>query len=146
MVGTRDTHYDHDLVAQLAVLNRPNLAVVPESEDAAAFYGAADVFVCSSFEESFPRVILEAMAFSLPIVSSAVHGVPEIVRHDEEALLVPPGDTWALAEALEQILAQPAWAAQLGQRARRRLEQTFTTERVQPLHLALARETAAVQV
>jgi glycosyltransferase involved in cell wall biosynthesis len=146
MVGARDTHYDHDLVSQLAALNRPNLAVVPESEDAAAFYGAADVFVCSSFEESFPRVILEAMAFSLPIVSSAVHGVPEIVRHDEEAVLVPPGDTWALAEALEQVLFQPAWAAQLGQRARRRLEQTFTTERVQPLHLALARETAAVQI
>ncbi len=146
MVGARDTTYDHDLAAQLATLNRPNLAVVPESEDAAAFYGAADVFVCSSFEESFPRVILEAMAFSLPIVSSAVHGVPEIVRHDEEAVLVPPGDTWALAEALEQVLAQPAWAAQLGQRARRRLEQTFTPERVQPVHLALARETAAVQV
>ena len=146
MVGARDTTYDHDLVAQLATLNRPNLAVVPESEDAAAFYGAADAFVCSSFEESFPRVILEAMAFSLPIVSSAVHGVPEIVRHDEEAVLIPPGNTWALAEALEQVLAQPAWAAQLGQRARRRLEQTFTTERVQPVHLALARETAAVQV
>ena len=146
MIGGRDTDYDHDLVAQLGTLSRPNLAVVPESEDAAAFYGAADVFVCSSFEESFPRVILEAMAFSLPIISSAVHGVPEIVRHDEEALLVPPGDTWALAEAMEQVLAQPAWAAQLGQRARRRLEQTFTTERVQPLHLALARETAAVKL
>ncbi len=146
MVGARDTTYDHDLAAQLGILGRSNIAVLPESEDAAAFYGAADVFVCSSFEESFPRVILEAMAFSLPIISSAVHGVPEIVRHDEEAVLVPPGDTWALAEALEQILAQPTWAAQLGQRARRRLEQTFTTERVQPLHLALARETAAVQV
>ena len=146
MVGGRATDYDRDLVSQLATLDRTNLAVAPESEDAAAFYGAADVFVCSSFEESFPRVILEAMAFSLPIVSSAVHGVPEIVRHDEEAVLVPPGDTWALAEALEQVLAQPAWAAQLGQRARRRLEQTFTTERVQPVHLALARETAAVQV
>ncbi|MFT3830934.1 MAG: glycosyltransferase family 4 protein [Opitutaceae bacterium] len=146
MVGGRDTDYDRDLLAQLATLNRPNLAVVPESEDAATFYGAADVFVCSSFEESFPRVILEAMAFSLPIVSSAVHGVPEIVRHDEEALLVTPGDTCALADALEQILAQPAWAAQLGQRARRRLEQTFTTERVQPLHYALACETAAAQI
>ena len=146
MVGGRDTDYDRDLAAQLTILSRPNLAIMPESEDAAAFYGAADLFVCSSFEESFPRVILEAMAFSLPIVSSAVHGVPEIVRHDEEALLVPPGDTWALAEALEQMHAQPAWAAQHGQRARRRLEQTFTTERMQPLHLALARETAAVQV
>ncbi len=146
MVGARDTPYDRDLVAQLATLNRPNLVVAPESEDAAAFYGAADVFVCSSFEESFPRVILEAMAFSLPIVSSAVHSVPEIVRHDEEAVLVPPGDTWALAEAMAQMLAQPVWAAQLGRRARRRLEQTFTSERVQPLHLALARETASLRV
>ncbi|MBK8478305.1 MAG: glycosyltransferase family 4 protein [Opitutaceae bacterium] len=143
MVGGRDTEYDRALAAQLVSLGRPNLLVAPEAEDTAAYYGAADLFVCSSFEESFPRVILEAMAFTLPIVSSAVHGVPEIVRHDEEALLVPPGDTWALAEAMEQVLAQPAWAAQLGQRARRRLEQTFTGERVLPLHLALAREAAA---
>jgi glycosyltransferase involved in cell wall biosynthesis len=146
MIGGRNTDYDRDLAAQLVTLNRPNLSVVPESEDAAAFYGAADVFVCSSFEESFPRVILEAMAFSLPIVSSAVHGVPDIVRHDEEAVLVPPGDTWALAEAMGQLLSQPAWATQLGQRARRRLEQTFTTDRLLPLHLALARETTAVHV
>ncbi len=146
MVGGRDTEYDRALASQLASLGRANLVVVPESEDTAGYYGAADLFVCSSFEESFPRVILEAMAFALPIVSSAVHGVPEIVRHDEEALLVPPGDTWALAEAMEQVLAQPAWAAQLGQRARRRLEQTFTGERVLPLHLALAREAAAGHV
>lgn len=146
MVGGRDTEYDRALSSQLATLGRTNLAVVPEAEDTSAYYGAADLFVCSSFEESFPRVILEAMAFSLPIVSSAVHGVPELVRHDEEALLVPPGDTWALAEAMEQVLSQPSWAAQLGQRARRRLEQTFTGERVLPLHLALAREAAAGHV
>lgn len=144
IVGGRDSAYDQDLAAQVAALGRRNLAIVPADEDAAAFYAAADIFACSSFEESFPRVILEAMAFGLPIVSSAVHGVPEIVRHDEEALLVPPGDTWALAAALEQLLAQPAWAAQLGQRARKRLEQTFTADRVQPLHYALAAETAAV--
>ena len=51
-----------------------------------------------------------------------------------------------VAEAMGQLLSQPAWATQLGQRARRRLEQTFTTDRLLPLHLALARETTAVHV
>jgi len=145
MVGGRDTRYDRDLADLVRGLGRSNLQVLPETPDVYAAYGAADCFVCSSYEESFPRVLLEAMAFGLPIVSTGVHGVPEIVRDGREAVLVPPGDTHALAAALQRTLADPAAARAMGARARQRVESTFSIDRVMPRHLALARALAAAQ-
>ncbi len=145
MVGGRDTPYDRDLADLVRDLGHANLRVLPESPDVYAAYGAADLFVCTSYEESFPRVVLEAMAFELPIVSTGVHGVPEIVRDGQEAVLLPPGDTHALAAALQRTLADPAGAREMAARARHRVETTFSIERILPQHLALARALAAGQ-
>ncbi len=139
MVGGRATPYDRDLGDLLGELARPNLQVVPETPEVYAYYGAADLAVCTSYEESFPRVILEAMAFALPIVSTDVHGIPEIVRPGAEAVLVPAGDTLALADALQRTLAGTAEAAAMGTRARARVEGSFALEQVLSRHLALAR-------
>ena len=137
MIGGRDTPYDRDLARFLAQLNRPNLRTLGETESIYAYYGAADLFVCSSYEESFPRVVLEAMAFGLPIASTRVHGIPEMARPDREALLVPPGDSAALAAILQRLLAQPAEAAALGAAARQRVPE-FDSATLLPRHLALA--------
>ena len=139
MVGARATPYDRDLADLVNELARPNLQIVPETPEVYAYYGAADLAVCTSYEESFPRVILEAMAFALPIVSTDVHGIPEIARPDEEAALVPPGDTQALADALQRMLTDRARAGALAARARARVEGSFALEQVLPRHLALAR-------
>jgi len=143
MVGGRDTAYDRELADFLGELNRPNLRVVPETSDVYSYYGAADLFACSSFEESFPRVILEAMAFELPIVSTAVHGIPEMVRAEQEALLVPAGDTAALASGLRRLLAEPATARRFAQHARARVAAEFASRIVLPRHVELARALAA---
>ncbi len=143
MIGGRDTPYDHALATLLSDLRRPNLRVVPETSDTYAWYGAADVFVCSSYEESFPRVVLEAMGFALPIVASSVHGIPEIVRPDQEAMLVPPGDTAALAAALGRVLRTPETGAAQAARARARVTAEFSATVIQPRHTALARQLIA---
>ena len=143
MVGGRNTLFDQTIAELLAVLDRPNLRVVAETDTPLAYYGAADLFVCSSYEESFPRVILEAMACRVPILSTNVHGIPEQVRADREALLVPAGDTSALCDGLAQLLRQPEWAAALAARARTRVVEEFAAARVLPRHLALACELAA---
>lgn len=146
MVGGRDTRYDRDLAEFLRDLRHPNLQVLPATPDVYACYGAADLFVCTSYEESFPRVILEAMGFALPIVSTNVHGIPEIVRDGQEAVLVPPGDTQSLAAAMCRVLLNPALAGELSARARRRVETAFVLEHLLPRHLALAGALAAGQV
>ncbi|HET7536113.1 MAG TPA: glycosyltransferase family 4 protein, partial [Candidatus Didemnitutus sp.] len=143
MVGGRDTPYNELLLAELAELGRPNAEIVRETAHAFDYYGAADLFVCTSYEESFPRVVLEAMAFGLSILASGVHGIPEMVRDGHEAILVPPGDTAALAAGLIHLLGAPDEAARLGAAARKRVEAEFGIATVMPRHLALASELAA---
>jgi glycogen(starch) synthase len=66
-------------------------------------FAAADVAVLSSSWENFPHTVVEALAVGAPVLSTAVGGVPEIVRDGENGLLVPPRDREALAAALRRI-------------------------------------------
>jgi glycosyltransferase involved in cell wall biosynthesis len=77
--------------------------IVPETREVARYFRAADVFLCSSRVESYPRVTLEAMACSLPIISTPVFGLSEQLHHEVNALLYAPGDARALATALEKL-------------------------------------------
>ncbi len=143
IVGGRHTAFDQHVADILAQLHRDNLRIVGETATPYEFYGAADLFVCSSYEESFPRVVLEAMGFALPIVSTNVHGIPEMARADREAILVPPGDPAALARAMASALSDPSRAAALGAAAAQRVASEFDSARLLPRHAALAASVAA---
>lgn len=138
LLGGRDTPFDTMLADTLAELGRPNLIVHPETTDYLRYYRAADLFTCSSYEESSPRVVFEAMALGTPIIASAVHGVPELVRPDLEACLLPAGDTVAWCDGLARLLATPAIGRELAARARARAATCFAASAVMPQHLALA--------
>jgi len=75
--------------------------------------------------DALPTVLLEAMASGVPVVSSAISGVPEIVVDGETGFLVAPGDASAVADAIEQVLRDPAKARTLGAAARLRAERMF---------------------
>ncbi len=92
--------------------------------------GAMDIFVLPSYSEGVSRALLEAMAAGLPVIASEVGGLPEIVRPGETGLLIPPRSPEALAEALAGLLADPARAAALGERARAYVQANFSLERL----------------
>lgn len=91
---------------------------------------AMDVFVLSSTSEGLPYVILEAMAMGRPIVSSDVGGIPEAVTSGVEGILFSPGNIERLSDAIRQLIADPARRREMGELARRKVEQTFTVERM----------------
>ncbi len=93
-------------------------------------YTDADVFALSSRWEGLPYVVLEAMEHGLPVVSTAVDGVPEAVVDGETGLLVPPADPVALSAALIRVLADPAAGRAMGRAGRARVEREFTLERM----------------
>jgi glycosyltransferase involved in cell wall biosynthesis len=68
------------------------------------FYAAAGVFVLPTYSEGFPRVLYEALGHSVPVVASAVSGIPHLLEDGRHALLVRPGDPAALAAAIRRVL------------------------------------------
>lgn len=77
------------------------------------YYAAADVLANSSESEGSPYVLLEAMAANLPIVATAVGGVPEMVENNQTSLLVPAGDPQAMADAIARVLGDEQLAQRL---------------------------------
>jgi colanic acid/amylovoran biosynthesis glycosyltransferase len=78
--------------------------------------------------DNLPTVIMEAMAAGLPVVSTAIGGVPEMVRQDATGLLVPERQPVALAEALARLISNRPLARSLGQAGRERVAELFTIE------------------
>ncbi|MGL4551908.1 MAG: glycosyltransferase [Gemmataceae bacterium] len=93
--------------------------------DVPALLRAADLFALTSVSEAASLTVLEAMATSLPVVVTAVGGNPEMVRHEQEGLLVSRGDDAACAAALARLLDDPALARRLGEAGRRRVEERY---------------------
>jgi len=93
-------------------------------------YADADVFALSSRWEGLPYVLLEAMAHGLPVISTAVDGVPEVVTGGVTGLLVPPSDAGALGRALIGLLDDPARRLSLGAEAQGRVAADFALDRM----------------
>lgn len=66
-------------------------------------YAESDIFILPSLQEGFGIVIIEAMQFGLPIIASNVTSIPEIVQDDKNGILVPPGNSKKLAEAIDKL-------------------------------------------
>ncbi len=94
-------------------------------------YAKADMFVLPCVVASdgsrdiTPNALIEAMAMQLPVVSTRLSGIPEIVEEDVSGLLVPPGDADALSEAITTLAGNSALRARLGRNARMRVEERF---------------------
>ena len=137
LVGTRPTVAPH---AGVEVLGR-----VRDRARIAELYCEAAVFCVPSFFDPYPLVLLEAMAFGVPVVTTEQTGTPEMVTDGVTGGVVPTGDAAALAAALLAVLQDPDRADRLAAAARRDVEQRFTwahvVDRMAPALDALSRGT-----
>jgi len=111
-----------------------------ETGDYRQYLELAYLFVLPSFAESFPRILLEAMAFGVPIIASHVFGVPEMIQPDEDGLVLEPGDPKALARAVLRCLLEPELRARLGASASARVRRVYDAARLLERHVELMRE------
>lgn len=119
-----------------ALAGNGNVQFTGPVRDIASELAKAHAFVLSSEHEGTPLALLEAMAMGLPIVATAVGGVPRMVDHEVEALLVPVGRPDLIAAAIRRLRDSPALCRQLGERARSRSEQfSFEGEWEQYRHI-----------
>ena len=89
--------------------------------------------------EGLPRVILEAMYMGKPVVASSIAGVPEQVADGSTGILVPPGNSESLADAIVKLIESPDMRKQMGQAGAARVRQMFSTERMVQDTVALYR-------
>jgi glycosyltransferase involved in cell wall biosynthesis len=94
--------------------------------DVARVMGGFDVFVLSTHFEGLPLVILEAMAMRIPVVATAVNGIPELITSDSVGLLAPHEDDEALATQLLALLRDPARARRVAAGGRELVERQFS--------------------
>jgi len=141
MVGARDGLYMESLQEDIQLMGLQEVKIFRETPDIYDFYHLSDLLVCTSFEESFPRVILEAMVFGTRIVSTDVNGIAEMLTNTDEAYLVPAGDPFKLAAALKAALTDHfAGNNKMISMARARAARHYHHARALPRHLEVIRE------
>lgn len=140
MVGARPGIYLDLLKRDLARLKLENVTLVPETREVFDFFVAADQFVCTSYEESFPRVVMEAMAFRTPIVTTDVHGIIEMIGQRQQGYLVSPGDHLGLSRMMWTCIAKERSGKSLTPTAYSKALRFYDHRKVLPFHVALAKE------
>jgi glycosyltransferase involved in cell wall biosynthesis len=114
-----------------------HVRLLGEVSDVPGVLSGFDVFALSSQTEGMPMVLAEAMAASLPLVSTAVGGVPEMVDDGVNGYLVAAGDALAMRARLETLSRDPDHARRLGERGRERARQAFSLGRMTREYLAI---------
>ena len=121
-------------VRSLSLQDNVKLLGARSHSEILATYPDHDVFALASIvakdgdRDGIPVVMMEAGAMGLPIVSTEVSGIPELVRRDQTGLLVPPGDASALAEAIANLATDPGLRKELGQKAHALVEDEFNLD------------------
>lgn len=127
LVGGRDPQNPNSLSSEelMAIVAAGDVEWLGQRGDVAALYAAADIAVLPSYREGLPKSLLEAAAAGLPIVATDTSGCREVVEPGCNGLLVPVGESSALADALERLLRDAELRARWGAASRQRAEREF---------------------
>lgn len=126
------------LASELGVANR---VLFPGfRRDVPAILGELDLYAMPSHKEGLGTSILDALWCGVPVVASDTGGMPEVVRHEVNGLLVPPRDTAALAEAIVRLLKNPEETARYRRAARKTIESNYTVDSMVEGNIAVYRK------
>jgi glycosyltransferase involved in cell wall biosynthesis len=113
------------LARQLGIESNVSFVGYFPDEKLPDLYAAADIFVLPALYENFPFAILEAQSTGLPVVSTQVGGIPELVIDGQSGLLTEPANYEQLADAIIKLLQDSSLAERLGKKARQIVEEKF---------------------
>jgi glycosyltransferase involved in cell wall biosynthesis len=118
VAGDGEIEQGHKLVENLDLKEHITFLGWINSEQRDALLSKADVFVLPSYNEGLPMALLEAMGWGLPVITTPVGGIPEVVTSIQNGLLVTPGDIQQLSEAMQSLIENETLRISLGSAAR----------------------------
>ncbi|TRO49962.1 glycosyltransferase, partial [Candidatus Bathyarchaeota archaeon] len=104
-------------------------------------YQAADIFAFSTFYENLPFAILEALSSRLPVVTTRVGGIPEMIDDGKNGFLVPPANSLDLAKKILYLLENPNAASEMAYQARKTIREKFDWQLIVKKVLRVYQET-----
>lgn len=119
-------------IRQLQLESHVNLVGWISGQVKEAWLSQASFFVLPSYVEGVPMGILEAMAWGLPVVSTRVGGIPDVIEHGREGFLLEPGDLAGLQDAMRQLLRNDVKRERMGCAARDKVNRQFSAKAVVP--------------
>lgn len=108
-------------------------------------YSTSEIFVLPSLKETFGIVLIEAMSYRLPIVTTNTSAIPDLVTEDENGLLVPPKDAAALAYALSKLIGDPMLRWRIGEVGYQRVKDSYRWDHTSAHFLSLVQTVNARQ-
>jgi glycosyltransferase involved in cell wall biosynthesis len=124
-------HFYRDLERRLELLGfHEKFRILSGNIDIPKHLAQSDLFVLPSRSEGFPNAVIEAMASALPVIATDAGGSAEAVRNGGSGLIVPQGDSTALADAISWMISNPSRSRKMGETGRNIVLQEFTTSQM----------------
>lgn len=146
LTPNRPTESDHEKIANFALGHKLRIVLSEtlgsDRLDVLHFFRIADIFALPSYVEGLPIALLEAMALEIPSISTSVFGIPEAIKDRETGMLIPPGDSDALAEAILTLKDDPELRQRIAIRGREFVVKAFDER--DAARLAIAEYTEAL--
>lgn len=105
-----------------------NVTLLGYRNDIPSLLSAADIFCMPSLNEALGYSLLEAMASGVPVVASNVGGIPEVITHGKEGILVEPGDAQQISQAVEKVMSDDKLAKSMGSAGKKTVRERFSLE------------------
>jgi glycosyltransferase involved in cell wall biosynthesis len=115
-------------IARLGIAENVEVVGWVDASQRDAILQSVDAFVLPSYAEGMPMALLEAMACGLPVISTPVGGIPELVAEGVSGILVEPGNTAAIAQAMKTLIDDPSLRQSMGMSGRRQVEEVYSFE------------------
>ncbi len=120
-----------EIEAYINKYNLKNVTIIGKVPDIEKYIASLDIYLLTSIgSEGSSRATLEAMASGLPVITTNVGVLPDIVRHEENGFLIPPRSSRAIVQALNQFLQNNALVTAMGKKSRQIVEENFTEKQV----------------
>ncbi|MDG2617272.1 glycosyltransferase family 4 protein [Thermoleptolyngbya sichuanensis XZ-Cy5] len=118
MAGDGETEKLRELVSELGLDHIVTVRDWVSPQEREALSREASVFILPSYNEGLPMALLEAMSWGLAIITTPVGGIPGLIKHKENGILVEPGDIYQIADAIRLLIENNALRTSLGHAAR----------------------------